>query len=74
LLLDALAHHAHWRVRMSVARLLAKSGKAELASQIESMLDEAGSPRQQRVMRWVVNQLRSGGPEKDKATPEPVSA
>ncbi|HEX9759672.1 MAG TPA: HEAT repeat domain-containing protein [Candidatus Acidoferrales bacterium] len=74
LLLDALAHHAHWRVRLSVARLLANSGKSELASQIESMLDEAGSSRQQRVMRWVVNQLRSGGPpEKDEA-PEPVSA
>jgi HEAT repeat protein len=60
LLLDAMAHHANWRVRLSVARLLAHSGENNLAPEIERLAASSGSLRQQRVMRWVVHKLRAG--------------
>ena len=61
LLLDALTHHANWRVRLSVARLLARSGAGDLAPEIERLAASGNSPREQRVMRWVLHQLRAGG-------------
>jgi len=61
LLLDALAHHGNWRVRLSVARLLARSDERDLAPEIERLAGASRSPREQRVMRWLLHQLRTGG-------------
>ena len=62
LLLDALAHHANGHVRLAVARLLARSGETQLLPQLETLNTAAKAPRQQRVIRWLVNQLRSEPP------------
>jgi len=58
-LVDALAHHADWRIRLAVARLLAQSGEAQLIPQIEQLATMATSWREQRVMQWLLGQLRA---------------
>lgn len=58
LLVDALARHSQWRVRLGVARLLARSREARLAAAIEPLLAAASSPREQRLFRWVLRHLR----------------
>lgn len=58
-LLDALVHHTNWRVRLAVARLLGGSGETQLMPQLEWIQATARSPREQRVIRWVLRQLRS---------------
>ena len=59
LLLDALAHHANGHVRVAVARLLARSRETQLLPQLETLNTAANAPRQQRVIAWLVHQLRS---------------
>ena len=58
LLVDALARHQQWRVRLGVARLLARSGESSLAPAIESLAATASNAREQRLMRWVLRHLR----------------
>ena len=62
LLLDALAHHSNGHVRVAVARLLARSGETQLLPQLETLNTATKAPHQQRVIRWLVHQLRSGPP------------
>ena len=59
LLLDALAHHANGHVRVAVARLLAHSGNTQLLPQLETLNTAAKTPRQQRIIGWLVHPLRS---------------
>ena len=59
MLLDTLLHHHAWRVRLRVARLLAKSGEAALAPQLELLEAAERVPRQRRILRWVAKQLRT---------------
>lgn len=61
LLLDSLVHHSDWRVRTAIARLLARSGEKCLVSRLERLNAAAKSPREQRVTRWLLQQLREGG-------------
>ncbi len=58
LLLDALAKHKNWRVRLAVARLLARSGEPRLIPHLERLQADANSPRAKRIMRWVTKQVR----------------
>ncbi len=58
-LLDALVHHANWRVRLAVARLVARSGGAHLVPQLERLAAAAKSRREKRVVDWVLLQLRA---------------
>ncbi len=58
LLLDALVRHGYWRVRLAVARLLARSGESQLIPQLEQLAAATMSRRQQRITRWLLGQLR----------------
>lgn len=58
LLLDALVHHADWRARLAVARLLARSGEARLVAPLEQLEAAAHSWRQRKVIHWVLQKLR----------------
>jgi len=58
--LDALLHHPDWRIRVALARLLARSGARELVAPLERAEAAALSSRQQRIIRWVLQQLRAG--------------
>ena len=58
LLLDALVHHASWRVRLAVARLLAASGEARLVTPLEALEASIPTPRGRRIVRWILGQLR----------------
>jgi HEAT repeat protein len=57
-LLDALVNHESWRVRLQLARLLARSGETELLQPLEILEAVADTPRQRRILRWVSAQLR----------------
>lgn len=58
LLLDALANHTNWRVRLAVARLLVRSGKTQLIPHLERLEAAANSRRARRIIRWVTKQVR----------------
>ena len=60
LLLDALASHSNWRVRLAVARLLAESGDERLIPGLQALENNLSSAREQRVVRWVLRRLRGG--------------
>jgi HEAT repeat protein len=64
LLLSTLFHHGDWRVRVAVARLLAKSREPQLVPQLEKAAAEEKSPRQKRITRWLVQQLGGSAPER----------
>ena len=61
LLLDTLMHHANWRVRTAIARLLAESGQPELVVPLERLEAGEQSLRQRRVIQWVLARLRDLG-------------
>ncbi len=67
-LLDALVHHSNWRVRLRLARLLARSGESQLVPQIELLEAATARPRDRRILHWLAGRLR-GAP---KAGREPV--
>jgi hypothetical protein len=57
ILLDLALHHDDWRTRGTLARLLSRSGDAELLKLIE-LFDSPGLPlRKRRVLRWLSRQL-----------------
>ena len=59
ILLDLMLHHADWRTRGALARLLARSGDKPLLDHLEHFQFAPATPRQQRVLRWLMRQLRS---------------
>ncbi len=69
-LLDALSHHSNWRVRLAIARMLAASGDAHLVAPLEQLEGSLRSPREKRVVRWIVRRL--AGPAGESLRPEKV--
>lgn len=67
-MVDALSHHTDWRVRVRMARLLARSGETRLVAPLELREAVAKSPRERRILRWVVRQLQRppGAPALEK--------
>lgn len=61
LLLSTLFHHADWRVRVALARLLARSGEAQLAAKLQEASADVQAPRQKRITRWLLRQLSGRG-------------
>ena len=59
ILLDLMMHHADWRTRGALARLLARSSDKPLLSHLEQFQFALGTSRQQRVLSWLIGQLRS---------------
>jgi HEAT repeat protein len=57
-LVDVLAHHVDWRVRIAVARLLVRSGDMRLISRIEELAASTSSWREKCLTRWLARQLR----------------
>ena len=57
ILLDLMLHHADWRTRRALARLLARSGDKPLLEHLEQCQFALATPRQQRVLRWLMGQL-----------------
>ncbi|HEV8384046.1 MAG TPA: HEAT repeat domain-containing protein, partial [Candidatus Acidoferrales bacterium] len=57
LLLSTLFHHSDWRVRVALARLLARSGEAHLAAKLQEASAEDSPPRQKRITRWLLQRL-----------------
>ena len=60
MLLDLALNHENWRARGALARLLSRSGDAELPKLME-LFDAPGLPlRKRRVLRWLGRQLSPG--------------
>jgi len=59
ILIDLLLHHRNWRTRGLLARLVAQSGDKRFLEQLEQVELNLLSWRQQRVLRWLIHQLRS---------------
>lgn len=57
LLLSTLFHHTDWRVRVALARLLARSGESKLVAKLQEASADERSPRQKRITRWLLQQL-----------------
>jgi HEAT repeat protein len=57
LLLSTLFHHSDWRVRVALARLLARSGEPQLAAKLQEAAAEDSPPRQKRITRWLLQRL-----------------
>ena len=72
LLLSTLFHHGDWRVRVALARLLARSGEPQLVPQLEKASAEEKSPRQKRITRWLLRQLGSSGAAERTLFPVPA--
>ncbi len=60
MLLDALTHHSQFRVRIAVARLLARSGEPQLVPRLQQLEATPQSPHQQRILAWVLGRLQGG--------------
>ncbi len=61
LLVSTLFHHADWRVRVALARLLARFGEPQLAVRVQEAFTDAAPPRQKRITRWLLQQLGGHG-------------
>ncbi len=72
LLLSTLFHHGDWRVRVALARLLARFGEMQLVPTLKRATAEEKSPRQRRIARWLLHQL--GEDETTERTPAAVPA
>jgi HEAT repeat protein len=57
-LLDILANHVDFRIRIAVARLLARSGEVRIIPRLEQLAASAPSWRARCVARWLTQQLR----------------
>jgi HEAT repeat protein len=73
MLLSALLDHRQWRVRSALARLLARSGLAELAPPLERAIEKSRSARQKRILGWVLRKIAEGGAAGDRAHLVPVT-
>ena len=60
MLLDALTHHSQFRVRIAVARLLARSGEQQLVPHLQQLEASPQSPHQQRILTWLLGRLQGG--------------
>jgi len=66
-LVHTLLHHPDWRIRVALARLLARSRAPELVPPLERAEAVTLSPRQRRIVRWVLRELRmSSAPRRDR--------
>ena len=54
-----MLHHSDWRIRGALARLLAGTNDKALLDQLQRHQLDLATPRQQRVVRWLMGQLRS---------------
>ena len=64
MLLDALVRHSNGRVRVAVARLLARSGEAKLLPHVERIAASAATRRERQIACWLAGRLRAAaGPE-----------
>jgi HEAT repeat protein len=61
LLLSTLFHHSDWRVRVALARLLARSGETQLVAQVEKTSAEEKSLRQKHIASWLLRQWSAVG-------------
>jgi HEAT repeat protein len=59
ILVDLMLHHSDWRIRGALARLLAGTNDKALLDQLQRHQLDVATPRQQRVVRWLMGQLRS---------------
>src|SRR5712692_997752 len=69
-LLDALVHHQSWRVRIQVARLLARSGDKELLQPLKLLEAAASGAREKCILQWLAARLGESaapGPEASDA-------
>jgi len=57
ILLDLVLNHENWRTRGALARLLSRSGDAELLKMTELFEAPGLPPRKRRVLRWLERQL-----------------
>jgi hypothetical protein len=58
ILADLLLNHPDRRVRSRLARLLAASGEPALLHELEQVYLILATPRQSRVLRWIIARLR----------------
>jgi HEAT repeat protein len=66
LLVSTLLLHTNWRVRVAVARLLARSGAEELAPLLEHAFLKERSPRQRKITGWLLRKLKEGGASSER--------
>ena len=66
LLVSTLLLHTNWRVRVAVARLLARSGAEELAPLLEHAYLKERSPRQRKITGWLLRKLEEGGASSER--------
>ncbi|MBI1738175.1 MAG: HEAT repeat domain-containing protein, partial [Acidobacteria bacterium] len=66
LLVSTLLLHTNWRVRVAVARLLARSGAEGLAPLLEHAFLRERSPRQRKITGWVLRKLEEGGASSER--------
>lgn len=66
LLVSTLLLHTNWRVRVAVARLLARSGAEELAPLLEHAFLKERSPRQRKITSWLLRKLEEGGASSER--------
>jgi HEAT repeat protein len=76
LLLDAVLHHADWRVRTQAVRLLAESQDPEILRLLRFHEADAQQPRERVLLAWLERRLReSAAPlSHDPATPAMAQA
>jgi len=67
LVLDAVLHHADWRVRTQAVRLLAESQDPEVLRLLPFHEHDAQRPRERVLLQWLDRRLREG----PAATPQP---
>jgi HEAT repeat protein len=58
LLVSTMQLHSDWRVRLAIARLMARSGERSLVPYLERAVEAEKSSRQRRITRWVLEILR----------------
>ena len=68
LLLDAVLHHAHWRVRTQAARLLAESQDPEVLRLLRFYTTDTQRPRERLLFLWLQRRLQTAA----AGTVEPV--
>jgi HEAT repeat protein len=66
LLVSTLLLHTEWRVRVAIARLLARSGAEELAPLLERAFLKERSPRQRKITSWLLRKLEEGGASSER--------
>ncbi len=66
LLVSTLLLHTNWRVRVAVARVLARSGAEELAPLLEHAYLKERSPRQRKITGWLLRKLEEGGASSER--------